>query len=66
MSNLLRKFATYLIVILGIMCGYQYMTGKSLATLPREIADKLQQKATRVEYINPQDYRDPAKNMLKD
>jgi len=66
MSNLLKKITIYLIVILGIMYGYQYMTGKSITTLPREIADKLQQKVTRVESINPQYYRDPEKNILKD
>jgi len=66
MSNLLKKYAIYLIVILGIIYGYQYMTGKSIATLPREIADKLQQKITGAGSINPKDYRDPEKNTLKD
>ena len=66
MSNLLKKYAIYLIVILGIIYGYQYMTGKSIATLPGKIADKLKQKVTGVESINPQSYRDPEKNILKD
>jgi len=66
MPKLLKKFAIYLIVILGIVCGYKYITGKSIATLPGKIADKLKQKVTGVESINPQSYRDPEKNILKD
>jgi|GEM_PF-2417184 len=66
MIRLLKKFALYAIVILGVVYGYQLMTGKSIATLPREIVDKLQQKNTATESANPNYYRDPAKDLPKD
>ncbi len=66
MFELLKKTALYIIIILVIIYGYQYMTGKSIATLPKEIVDKLQQKDTTTESTNPQYYSDPAKKMPKD
>jgi len=66
MLKLLKKCIFYFIVILGIIYGYQYMTGKSIATLPREIVNTLQQKDTRTESANPRYYRDPAKYMPKE
>ena len=66
MFKLLKKIAIYILIILGIIYGYQFLTGKSIATLPREINDKLQQKETQTESTNPHYYRDPAKNMPKD
>ncbi|MDK9705654.1 MAG: hypothetical protein OEL83_01275 [Desulforhopalus sp.] len=65
MVGLLKKIALYLIVILGVMYGYQLLTGKSIATLPREIVDKLQQKDTKEESTNPHYYNDPAKRIPK-
>ena len=66
MFNLLKKIALYLLPILGIIYGYQFMTGKSIATLPGEIVDKFQQKNVQTQSTNPHYYRDPAKNMPKD
>ena len=66
MIELLKKIAIYLILILGIIYGYQYITGKSITTVPREIVDKLQQKDTRTESTNPQYYIDPAKKIPKE
>ena len=63
MLNLIKKAAIYILVILGIIYGYQLMTGKSITSFPREIVDKLQQKDTRTESANPHYYRDPAKNI---
>jgi hypothetical protein len=64
--RLLKKFALYLLVILGVIYGYQFMTGKSIATLPREIYDKLQQKNTATESSNLHYYRDPGRNLPND
>lgn len=66
MLNLLKKIAFYLIIILGIIYGYQFITGKNLANLPGEIVDKLQQKDSRTESTNLRYYTDPAKNMPKE
>lgn len=66
MLKLLKKITFYLIIILVIMYGYHFMTGKSITTLPREIVDKLQQKDTRTESTNPRYYTDPAKDIPKD
>lgn len=66
MVGMLKKIALYLVVILGIMYGYQLLTGKSIATLPREIVDKLQQKDAKDESTNPRYYSDPAKRIPKD
>lgn len=59
MFGLLKKIALYLIPILGIIYGYQFMTGKSIDTLPGEIVGKIQQKNT------APDQKDPEKNLLK-
>ena len=66
MFGLLKKIALYLIIILGIIYGYQFMTGKSITTLPKEIADKLLKKDTKTESTNPHYYNDPAKNLPKE
>lgn len=62
----LKKIALYVLAILGVMYGYQFMTGKSIATLPREIVDRLQQKDTSTESSNPRYYRDPGRNLPSD
>ena len=62
MINFIKKIALYLLILLGIMYGYQYVTGKSITTLPREIVNKLQQKGSG-ESTNPKYYSDPAKTM---
>lgn len=66
MIGLLKKCALYLLAILGVIYGYQVMTGKSIATLPREMVDKLQQKDNATESSNPRYYRDPGKDLPKD
>ncbi len=66
MIRLLKKCALYLLAILGVIYGYQFLTGKSIATLPRELVDKLQQKDTAAESSNPRYYRDPGKDLPKD
>jgi hypothetical protein len=64
MFNLLKKIALYLIVILGIIYGYQYLTGKSIATLPQEIANKFKGKGPS-ESTNPKYYKDPEERVKK-
>jgi len=65
MVKLIKKTAIYLIPILVIIYGYQFFTGKSIATLPGDIHDKLYQKTTITESTNLHYYRDPEKNMPK-
>ncbi len=42
MFELLKKIACYALVVLGIFYGYQWITGKSITTLPQEIVAKIQ------------------------
>lgn len=56
MFNLIRKIVIYSIVLLGIIYGYRYLTGKSIATLPQEIVSKFQEKGS-TESTNPQYYK---------
>ena len=60
MARLLKKVALYALVLLGVVFGYQYLTGKSIATLPGDIVAKLNQKGP-TESTNPKYYQDPAK-----
>jgi hypothetical protein len=62
MIDLIKKSALYVLIILGIIYGYQYVTGKSIATLPREIVNKLQQKGP-TESTNPKYYKDPTEKV---
>ena len=65
MINLLKKIALYVLILLGIIYGYQYMTGKSITTLPRDIVNKLQQKSP-AESTNPKYYnKDPEEQLPK-
>ena len=65
MLNLLKKIALYVIILLGVIYGYQYMTGKSIATLPRDVVNKFYEKGP-AESTNPKYYKDPAERMPKD
>lgn len=62
MIRLIQKIALYLLILLGIVYGYRYVTGRSIATLPGEIVGKLQQKGP-AESTNPKYYSDPARKM---
>ncbi|MDP3478634.1 MAG: hypothetical protein Q8R88_02610 [Desulfoprunum sp.] len=64
MFFLLKKLALYVLIVLGIMYGYQYMTGKSIATLPREIVNKLQDKGP-AESTNPKYMMTPDEQIPK-
>jgi len=66
MSGLLKKIAFYTIIILGIIYGYKYFTGKNLADLPGEINAKIQQKDTSETQIKHQYSIDKEKDMLKE
>ncbi len=66
MFGLLKKIALYLIPIIGIIYGYQYMTGKSITTLPGEIANKFQENNSTGKSTNPHYYTDPAKRIPHD
>jgi hypothetical protein len=65
MSALLKKIALYVIVILGILYGYKYFTGKSLGTLPAEIVNFFHQQGP-AKNANPVYYKNPAEEMPKD
>jgi hypothetical protein len=64
MFNLLKKVGLYLILLLGVIFGYQYLTGRSIADLPQEIVNKLQEKSPPGS-TNPKYYKDPADNIPK-
>jgi hypothetical protein len=64
MFNLLKKIALYTIILLGMIYGYQYMTGKSITTLPREVVNKFYEKGP-AESTNPKYYKDPAESLPK-
>lgn len=66
MLKLIKKIALYIAVIIGIIYGYQFLTGKSITSLPKEIGDKLGRGETRTESANPHYYKDPAKYIPKD
>lgn len=65
MFNLLKKIAIYGIILLGVIYGYQYMTGKSITTLPRDVVNKFYEKGP-AESTNPKYYQDPAERLPKD
>lgn len=58
--RLIKKIVLYAIILLGVIYGYQQMTGKSITTLPREIVDKLQDRGP-AQSTNPHYMQDPAK-----
>jgi hypothetical protein len=66
MSKLHKKILLYLVIFLGIFYGYQYLTGKSITTLPGEIVDLLMHQEPRTESTNVHYYNDPAKRVPKD
>lgn len=65
MFKLLKKIAFYSIILLGVIYGYQYMTGKSITTLPRDVVNKFYEKGP-AESTNPKYYKDPAERLPKD
>lgn len=66
MTKLLKKITIYLVIILGIFYGYQFMTGKSITTLPRDIVDLFVHEEPRTQSTNVHYYTDPAKRVPKD
>ncbi len=64
MSKLLKKIALYVLVILAVLYGYRYFTGKSLASLPSEIANYFQRSGP-TKNTNPVYYKNPADEMQK-
>jgi hypothetical protein len=66
MSKLQKKIMLYLVIFLGIFYGYQYMTGKSITTLPGEIVDLLMHQEPRTKSTNVHYYNDPEKRVPKD
>lgn len=68
MPKSIKNILFYTFVILVIIYGYKLLTGKSIATLPGEIAHKIQQigSTTQTESTNPHYYKDPDKNLPED
>ena len=60
MIRFVKKIVFYAALLVAIIYGYQYITGKSIATLPKELAGKLNQKGP-AESTNPKYQQDPAK-----
>nr|WP_321467674.1 hypothetical protein [uncultured Desulfobulbus sp.] len=67
MPNSIKKIVLYVLVILGIIYGYQFLTGKSIATLPGEIVNRIQQIGSepQAESTNPRYYSDQEKRQLE-
>lgn len=65
MIGSLMKLALLVLIVLGIIYGYQFMTGKSIATLPQEIVDKIQHKDPATNTTKSRYYTDPEKSMPK-
>jgi hypothetical protein len=65
MVNLIKKIAIYLLILIGISYGYQYLTGRSIVTLPRDIVEKLQEKEPSADSTNPKYYKKPNEDLLK-
>ncbi len=66
MSGLLKKVACYALVVLGIFYGYQWLTGKSITTLPGEIVAKIQgagNGSVPDKSTNPKYYTNPDERM---
>ena len=62
MFGLLKKIVGYTLVALGVFYGYQWITGKSLMTLPQEIVAKIQgtgSGSTPAKSTNPKYYTNP-------
>lgn len=66
MSKRLKKITFYLVIFLGIFYGYQFLTGKSITTLPGEIVDLLMQQEPRTKSTNVNYYNHPEKRVPKD
>jgi hypothetical protein len=64
MFNLLRKIVISLILVLGIIYGYRYLTGKNITNLPWEIVNKLQEKGP-TQSTNPKYYKYPEEQLPK-
>lgn len=60
MSKLVKKIVLYGALLMAIFYGYRYITGKSITTLPGDLAGKLNQKGP-AESTNPRYHQDPAK-----
>jgi len=65
MPESIKKIIGYVVVIVGVIYGYQFLTGKSIATLPGEIVYKIQQigATPQAESTNPHYYTDPESRM---
>jgi hypothetical protein len=64
MLNLIKKICLYLILLLGVIYGYQYLTGKNITDLPQEIVNKLQEKSP-PDSTNPKYYKDRSDQIPK-
>ncbi len=65
MISLVKKGILYLVIILGIIFGYFYLTGKSLSSLPSEVSGFFNQEGSS-KNTNPVYYKDPSEKMPKD
>lgn len=68
MPKLIKKILVYLLVFIGISYGYQFITGKSIATLPGELVKQIQNigSTSQTESTNPRYHKDPAKYLSED
>lgn len=63
MVKILKKIVFYLVPVLAIVYGYQFITGRSIATLPTDVVDILYNPEVKAKSTNPRYYRDPAEKV---
>jgi len=65
MPKSMKKILVYVLLLLGVIYGYAFLTGESIADLPKKIHHKIQKIGadSPKESTNPHYYTDPAKRM---
>jgi len=68
MPKSIKKILVYVLMLLGIIYGYRYLTGESIVDLPMKIHNKIHETDSDApkESTNPHYYTDPAKRLPED
>lgn len=68
MPQSVKKILIYAALLLGLIYGYHFVTGESIADLPMKIHNKIQHIEVEhpAESANPHYYQDPAKDLPED
>ena len=68
MPGSLKKILVYVMLLVGVIYGYRFLTGESIADLPAKIHHKIQTIGSDApkESAPPNYYTDPAKRLPED